>query len=248
MAKPICFVSCLFTHPDVLVDVPGNFKQLAYADYKLLTNLPPTYFQTSWEILNVPLKCNGNLVKTSRYYKFMLWELEQFTQYNVIVYCDAYMHPLHTVNWRHLLAPLVSNMETFIVMQSRHRFVQTVADEIPYIMKAHKAVKQDLDNAIAFMQLQCDNSDIRNISLYENMTFAYNPRNATFRQVSYLFWKLYCDERYSITRDQPLWSVCLFKCQVVPFCNIPFMLKCFHANTEHIMRTHNVNVYNQNLQ
>ena len=202
-------------------------------------------FNTSWDIVNVPLVCNGNLIQTSRYYKFMLWQVDELANYDVIVYCDAYLNPLASVDWRRTLKSLVINT-LHVVMQSPHRFVKTVANELPYIVKANKATANDIQRISTYLQ-QNLHTNIHHIQLYENMVLAYNPKNQKYRALSEMFWLHYCNEHYGTIRDQPLWSVCLSLCNVKPECLIPCMLRCFQAHTKDYSQTHRLEIYQKNM-
>lgn len=120
--KNIVFVTCLFGSSIEKLDLPGKFIRDARYDYLLLTNFSELEFNTSWDVISIDFEKDnfrlgigerGGYVMRSRYPKFMLWKIfrdypEKFknykwTDYEMVVYCDAFLSPRENVNWLGLL-------------------------------------------------------------------------------------------------------------------------------------------------
>ena len=234
--KKICFVSSLYGSNIKKYDMPGKFKRLDNYDYLLITNFKSKELETSWDVITLNLdkekfRCDikekGGYVIRSRYPKFMMWKIfkdypdkfkdYQIQDYEIIVYCDAFLSPRSDVNWIDILETLKLPQEV-LEKKIRHyspqncnpkkkvvRLIQDlhqnklirdkgIKEEIKLIVEAKK---DKLENMLITLQLMAEimgeksKKKIKQGRYCLNTCLAYNLKCHNTLKYLESFWRIY---------------------------------------------------------
>ena len=219
----ICFISSLFANNYKEADKPIKFSKNENYDYYLFTNLEPSVFDTSWNIIKLEekytIKYKKNLTK-SRYPKFMVWQYikniesnssEFFEKkYDIIFYCDGCYYPKKDIDWEKY-GNIIKNCESGI-LQTQHPHSHNIFKECDIVVEYKKDTKENMELTKKFFR---DNNAPDNCFMTENTAFGYDPNNKKLTDAFSDFWDIYSEEKLS-HRDQPLWGYISWKHNIKP--------------------------------
>ena len=130
-----CFMTSLFIGSHFRKhDMPVKFQTIPGFDYILVTNINKKRFNTSWKVLNITINGYTKSITTSRYPKFQGWKLlkkELGIEYDIIIYCDAFLSPKPDFDWNKIHLELDLSNKKYVgkdiekqikFMQSYHEY------------------------------------------------------------------------------------------------------------------------------
>ena len=225
--RKICFVASIFTDDITKTDMPKMFDTNSNYDYYLFTNQSPDVYETSWNVIQMPItintKTNQNVIN-SRYPKFMIWEYFQKNNmhYDCIFTCDAYLVPNMMTDWEECANQIINSENNFKLLQSLHRDAnhKGINYECFKIIKYKKDTRENMLATIKFLQgldtMFQVNTSFTCTKFYENTVFGYDPNDMTTINFLRDFWNLYSSDENPTYRDQPLWNYLLLKNNIQP--------------------------------
>ena len=209
----ICFITSIFGKSYKEIDKPSKFKKIKNYDYYLFTNLDPSDFNTSWDVVNIEDHLDKSITSSiikSRYPKFMGWKLVKDLfdkEYDVIFYCDGIYIPKHYVNWKKYSKKILNHKSGILL---HHEYdSKNIFHECDRIVKSKRDTKEKIIKTKEVLK------NYKNAKVFRNGNFGYNPNNKNLTDIFQEFWNIYYP--YDIThRDQPIFSYLLEKNKLVP--------------------------------
>ncbi len=214
-----CFISSLFSDSPLSpknsqhlnIDIPGKFPKLTEFDYFLFTNIPnlEKKISTSWTIKHLNVDSKHPAIIKSRYPKFQGWKL--LPEYDIIIYCDAYLRPINQLNiWTQLVQQTLNSPNGLV--QSKHPIRNCPYAECLECITAKKDTKERLHKTIKMFEGE---KIPKNCGLWENVSFCYHTKNVKVQTLFDNLWKLYDKHEYTY-RDQPLYQFIIYKTGILP--------------------------------
>lgn len=242
--KNICFISSLYSKYKDKIDNPGFFikkeeievdgNNNLKCDYLLFTNLNEECFNTSWNIITLPINIDKfqNYIVLSRYPKFMLWKIMEDYHfkfdysYDIIVYCDAFLSPSNTYDWSKIYnflikrRTLVFDKDKLNIIQSYHHYKKIrnggIFEDAKMIITSNKDHIINVIKTLKFFKDQGYGSFwLKKKGYIENTVFCYDFQCLKTRKFLQDFWNLYKISELTY-RDQIIWNFLLIKQKKLP--------------------------------
>jgi hypothetical protein len=197
----ICFVTSTVKNTDAF---PTRVNRIPDAHYWIfVTDMSRSY--PGWDPILIPHDdrflsiARHPHIYQSRYGKFMAWDYFRRNgapRYDAIVWCDAYMYPDHTKNWREMVS-LVKNHGLIQVPHCRDAIKE--CDAITILRKDTAEAMRRMKDLLSLHRYKPD-------IITANTFFIYDPQNNQVVNAMEAFWNEYLD-RHITYRDQPLWAL-----------------------------------------
>lgn len=211
----ICFCTSYFGSFEHF-ELSNNFTKYENADYFCFTNLKKDQIgNCAWNIIQIQnnLFPGLNNVKTSRYFKFMVWKYlkeKMNKEYDFIFYCDHYLNPSCDINWLKICDRL-NNSKLGFIQYEHKRFKDGISKDIQCIMTNNAEDETSLNKAKYYLKKLNPKIPLNSPQYFENTVFGMQVNMKKVRKFTQLFWHHY-SKKYPSYRDQPLWNyLYLFK-------------------------------------
>lgn len=209
--QKVCFVSSLFVGDKMSKpDTPGKFDKIKDCDYFLFTNIEKHKLNTSWDIINTNFLYSNSIIK-SRVVKFQPWQVKELRGYDIIIYCDAYFHPVNdSKKWSSIIKQ-INNSNSGIV-QSKNPYRNCPYQECDELIRLKKESPERMELTKKLLEV---NGVEKNSGLWRNTFLCYNKNNDNVKKLFDKLWEYYSSNTYTY-RDQPLYSLSVKITNIIP--------------------------------
>ena len=184
-------------------------------DYKLFTNNKSKIIDNNgWDIVQLNLNemiDSNNPVILSRIVKFQPWRIKELTNYDILIYCDAYWTPVNNISlWDRLFNDLINS--NVGIIQSLNPYRNCPYEECIELIKSKKHTVSSGEKTINLFEKY--NLPLK-FGLWRNTFLVYLPKNENVKKLFDNLWDFYKDNKYT-HRDQPLYSLAVFLTKIIP--------------------------------